>query len=99
VCFVQAGVIRALFPEVMETLRFASTPITLKVLNIFRNVMRNLGKRQASPVALQLAEKILPLFNHVSLLWEAESRGWVLDRRAIAFLCFSRLLRMRWVTF
>ncbi|XP_040512141.1 maestro heat-like repeat-containing protein family member 7 [Gallus gallus] len=61
-----AGVIRALFPEVMETLRFASTPITLKVLNIFRNVMRNLGKRQASPVALQLAEKILPLFNHVS---------------------------------
>ncbi|XP_040512144.1 uncharacterized protein LOC101748912 isoform X2 [Gallus gallus] len=61
-----AGVIRALFPEVMETLRFASTPITLKVLNIFRNVMRNLGKRQASPIALQLAEKILPLFNHVS---------------------------------
>eukprot|EP00076_Gallus_gallus_P016751 XP_015136234.1 uncharacterized protein MROH7L2 isoform X2 [Gallus gallus] len=61
-----AGVIRALLPEVMETLRFASTPITLKVLNIFRNVMRNLGKRQASPIALQLAEKILPLFNHVS---------------------------------
>ena len=99
VCFVQAGVIRALFPEVMETLRFASTPITLKVLNIFRNVMRNLGKRQASPIALQLAEKILPLFNHVSLLWEAESRGWVLDRMAITFLCFSSLLRMRWVTF
>ena len=51
VCFVQAGVIRALLPEVTETLRFASTPITLMVLNIFRNVMRNLGKRQTSPIA------------------------------------------------
>ena len=77
-CFVQAREIRTLLPGVMETLRFASTPITLMVLNIFRNAMYHLGKRHASPFALELAEKILPLFNHVSLLWEAELCGWVL---------------------
>ena len=72
----------------METQQFANTPITLKVLNIFRNVVRHLEKRHASPIALELAEKILPLFNHVSLPWEADLRGWVLDQRAF-FLCFS----------
>ncbi|XP_015705415.1 maestro heat-like repeat-containing protein family member 7 [Coturnix japonica] len=54
----------------METLQFANTPIsspiTVKVLNIFRNAMHHLGKRHASPFALELAEKILPLFNHAS---------------------------------
>ncbi|XP_031461332.1 maestro heat-like repeat-containing protein family member 7 [Phasianus colchicus] len=58
--------IRALLPDLMETQQFANTPITLKVLNIFRNVMRHLGRKHASPIALKLAEKILPLFNHVS---------------------------------
>ncbi|XP_010724269.2 maestro heat-like repeat-containing protein family member 7 [Meleagris gallopavo] len=50
----------------MEALRFANTSITLKVLKIFRNIMRHLGKRHASSIALKLAVKILPLFNHVS---------------------------------
>ncbi|XP_015705506.1 maestro heat-like repeat family member 5 [Coturnix japonica] len=58
--------IRALLPGVMENLLFANTAITVKVLNIFRNAMHHLGKRHASPFALELAEKILPLFNHAS---------------------------------
>ncbi|XP_019465792.1 uncharacterized protein LOC109363788 [Meleagris gallopavo] len=72
--------IRALLPDIMETQQFANTPVTLKVLNIFRNVMRHLGKRHASPIALELAEKILPLFNHLSLLREAELHRWCLTR-------------------
>ena len=88
-CFVQAREIRTLLPAVMEALRFANTSITLKVLKIFRNIMCHLGKRHASSIALKLAVKILPLFNHVSLLWEAELHEWVLDRRAFSFLCFS----------
>ena len=94
-CFVQAMEIRTLLPGVMETLRFASTPITVKVLNIFRNAMHSLGRRRASQFTLELAENILPLFNHVSLLWEAELCGWVLDRSAFSFLSFSGLSGMR----
>ena len=78
----------------MENLLFANTAITVKVLNIFRNAMHHLGKRHASPFALELAEKILPLFNHVSLLWEAELCGWVLDRSVFSFLSFSGLSGM-----
>ena len=83
----------------METLQFGNVHVTLNALNIFRNMMNHLGKMVLRPITLELADKLLHLFNHVSLLREAESRGWVLDRRAITFLCFSRLLRMRWVTF
>ncbi|XP_019466220.1 uncharacterized protein LOC104915311 isoform X1 [Meleagris gallopavo] len=58
--------IRVLLPEVMGTLRFANTPIALKVLNIFRNVMTHLGKYDATLIAVNLAEDLLPLFNHVA---------------------------------
>lgn len=52
----------------METTRCANAHIIMKALNIVRNVMRHLGKREASLISLELAEKLLPLFNHVSLL-------------------------------
>ncbi|XP_021237046.1 maestro heat-like repeat family member 5 isoform X2 [Numida meleagris] len=57
---------QALLPGVMKTLRFANTHIVLKALNICRNVMSHLRKREASLIALELAQKLLPLFNHVS---------------------------------
>ncbi|XP_021237043.1 maestro heat-like repeat family member 5 [Numida meleagris] len=56
----------ALLPDIMETLQFANMHIVLKVLNICRLLMSYLGKREASPIALKLAQKLLPLFNHVS---------------------------------
>ncbi|XP_021237182.1 uncharacterized protein LOC110390253 isoform X2 [Numida meleagris] len=58
--------IRALLPNVMNTMRSANAHITVKALNIFRNVMSHLGKREASAIALELAEELLPLFDHVS---------------------------------
>ena len=61
-----------MLPDVMKTLRYGNTPIALKVLTIFRNVMTHLGKSEATPIAVNLAEKLLPLFNHVSQLREAE---------------------------
>ncbi|XP_021237032.1 maestro heat-like repeat-containing protein family member 7 isoform X2 [Numida meleagris] len=58
--------IRTLLPDIMETLQFVSAHITLNVLNIFRNVVNHLGKMEARPIALELAENLLHLFNHVS---------------------------------
>ncbi|XP_040512069.1 uncharacterized protein LOC101750975 isoform X2 [Gallus gallus] len=58
--------IRDLLPDVMETLRFANTSIALKASKISRNVMTHVGKREARPIVVELAEKLLPLFSHVS---------------------------------
>ncbi|XP_040399793.1 maestro heat-like repeat-containing protein family member 7 isoform X2 [Cygnus olor] len=50
----------------METLQYDNTHITVKALTIFKNVISHLEKREASPIALALAERLLPLFNNVS---------------------------------
>ncbi|OXB51612.1 hypothetical protein ASZ78_003864, partial [Callipepla squamata] len=58
--------IRALLPTIMETTSTGNTDIILEALRIFKNVMRHLGMREASSSAVTVAEKMLPLFNHVS---------------------------------
>ncbi|XP_040512076.1 maestro heat-like repeat-containing protein family member 7 isoform X3 [Gallus gallus] len=58
--------IRDLLPDVMKTLRFANTSIALKASKISRNVMTHVGKREAHPIVVELAEKLLPLFSRVS---------------------------------
>nr|XP_047912267.1 uncharacterized protein LOC125181519 isoform X2 [Anser cygnoides] len=58
--------VRVLLPEVMETLQYDNTHITEKALTVFENVIGHLEKREASPIALALAERLLPLFNNVS---------------------------------
>nr|XP_047912277.1 maestro heat-like repeat-containing protein family member 7 isoform X6 [Anser cygnoides] len=59
-------VVQLLLPEVMETLQYDNTHITEKALTVFENVIGHLEKREASPIALALAERLLPLFNNVS---------------------------------
>ncbi|XP_040399776.1 uncharacterized protein LOC121063421 isoform X2 [Cygnus olor] len=58
--------VQVLLPEVMETLQYDNTHITVKALTIFKNVIGHLEKKEASPIALALAERLLPLFNNVS---------------------------------
>ncbi|OXB54105.1 hypothetical protein ASZ78_005377 [Callipepla squamata] len=67
--------IRALLPTIMETTSTGNAHVILEALRIFKNVMRHLGMREASSSAVALAEKMLPLFNHVSPLWEAKLRA------------------------
>ncbi|XP_068521592.1 maestro heat-like repeat-containing protein family member 7 [Anas acuta] len=50
----------------MNTLQYDNTHITMKALTIFKNVIRHLEKKEASPIALALAGRLLPLFNDVS---------------------------------
>ena len=91
VCFVQAREIRALLPDIMETLQFGNVHVTLNALNIFRNMMNHLGKMVLRPITLELADKLLHLFNHVSLLREAEHCRWVLGWNVFSSLCPSGL--------
>ena len=86
--FVQAIGIRDLLPDVMETLRFANTSIALKASKISRNVMTHVGKREARPIVVELAEKLLPLFNHVSQLLEAEFCGCMLSLLSLLLWTF-----------
>lgn len=92
-CFVQAIGIRDLLPDVMETLRFANTSIALKASKISRNVMTHVGKREARPIVVELAEKLLPLFSHVSQLLEAEfSSGRMLSLLSLLLWTFAGYL-------
>lgn len=90
-CFVQAREMRALLPDVIDALQFGNVHITRNALSIFRNVMNHLGKMALRPIALELADKLLHLFNHVSLQWETEISGWVLGWNALFSLCSSGL--------
>ncbi|OXB51018.1 UNVERIFIED_CONTAM: hypothetical protein H355_006524, partial [Colinus virginianus] len=56
--------IRILLPDILQALQFDNVEITLKALNIFRNVVNHVGKMEACPVALELADRLLHLFNH-----------------------------------
>ncbi|OXB72621.1 UNVERIFIED_CONTAM: hypothetical protein H355_016390 [Colinus virginianus] len=56
--------IQALLPDVTETLQFTNKHTVLMALNILKNMVTHLRKREASPFAPELSEKLLPLFNH-----------------------------------
>ncbi|KAI6057511.1 Maestro heat-like repeat family member 5 isoform X2 [Aix galericulata] len=63
---VQRGKLLVLLPDLMNTLQYDNTHITMKALPIFRNVIHHLEKKEASRIALALAGRLLPLFNDVS---------------------------------
>lgn len=61
-----------LLPDIMEAQQNANTGNKIKALLVFRNVLGHMKRKEASPTALQLAEKLLPLFDDVRLVWEPE---------------------------
>ncbi|KAK2529649.1 hypothetical protein Q9233_006816 [Columba guinea] len=62
-CFLQARKITVLLPDIMETMQDTNSDVKRKALLLFRNTMGHLDREEASPIALQLAEKLLPLFD------------------------------------
>ncbi|KAF1508550.1 hypothetical protein FQV19_0011100, partial [Eudyptula minor] len=62
----QARKMLVLLPDIMETQQDASTDNKMKALLVFRNVMGHMKRKEASPTALQLVEKLLPLFDDES---------------------------------
>ncbi|KAM6032501.1 maestro heat-like repeat family member 5, partial [Theristicus caerulescens] len=55
--------IQVLLPDVMEALQDAHKYIRMKALLVFQNVMSHMERKKASRTALQLSEKLLPLFD------------------------------------
>ncbi|KFP63113.1 Maestro heat-like repeat-containing protein family member 7, partial [Cariama cristata] len=49
-------------PDMMEILQDSNEDTKMKALVVFRNVMGHLKKKEASPIAVQLVDKLLPLF-------------------------------------
>ncbi|KAK4805353.1 hypothetical protein QYF61_003438 [Mycteria americana] len=66
VCFIQARKMAVLLPDIMETLQDANTDVKMKALVFLRNMMAHMKREEASLIALQLAEKLLPLFDDES---------------------------------
>ncbi|KAF1457741.1 hypothetical protein FQV08_0013810, partial [Pygoscelis antarcticus] len=62
----QARKMLVLLPDIMETQQNANTDNKMKALLVFRNVMGHMKRKEASPTALQLVEKLLPLFDEES---------------------------------
>ena len=73
-CFIQARKMQVLLEDLMATLQHASEDIQMQVLLVLRNVLGHVMGEEASPIALQLVEKLLPLFNDVRLLQDPEPR-------------------------
>ena len=84
VSFLQAREIQVLLPDILEALQDTNTHVVLKALLVLKNVMAHVERRKASGPALQLAEKLLPFFDHVSVLREPEpSAGPPVTRAAL----------------
>nr|XP_038028131.1 uncharacterized protein LOC113840554 [Anas platyrhynchos] len=60
----KAREIQVVLPDILEALQDTNTDVVLKALPVLRNVMAHVERREASGPALQLAEKLLPLFDH-----------------------------------
>jgi len=66
----------AFLPRIMEMLERDDPDVTMKVLELFRNVLGHLTRDEASPIAVLLVEVLPPLFEHVRLMGELEPRRW-----------------------
>lgn len=73
-----------MLPDLMKTLQSAPTDKKINVLLILRNVMGHL-KKKASSTALELAGKLLQLFDDVRLPWKPELRCWALCKNNCPF--------------
>lgn len=65
-----------LLPEIMATLQDASPDVKMKALLVIRNIMGHVKRKEASSMAVQHAEELLPLFIDVS---EAAAEAEPLD--------------------
>ncbi|XP_064357850.1 maestro heat-like repeat-containing protein family member 7 isoform X2 [Dromaius novaehollandiae] len=57
---------QGLLPDLMEVLQGANTDISMKALVVSGNVIRHMDRAAVGPIALQLAEKLMPLFDDES---------------------------------
>ncbi|KAK2524993.1 hypothetical protein Q9233_009040 [Columba guinea] len=54
---------KVMLPDLMWVLQYGNKAIKIKALVVFRNVMAQLEREEASPIAVRLAEFLLPFFD------------------------------------
>lgn len=64
--FLQARKMEVVLPEIMATLQAASADVKMKALFVIQNIMGHVKRKEASSIAVQHAEELLPLFVDVS---------------------------------
>jgi len=77
---IQARKMQILLPDLIEVLQKGEEHIKTKALVVIQNTMNGLKKTEASPLAVQLAEKLLPLFDEVRLMGQPEPCRWALGK-------------------
>lgn len=73
---------KVILPDLMRVLLFGYKAATTKALLVFRTVMAQLETREASHIAVQMAEFLLPLLDDVRLMWKPH--GWALGSCGMA---------------
>ncbi|KAK2521515.1 hypothetical protein Q9233_010759 [Columba guinea] len=61
--FIQARKMKVMLPDLMWVLQYGNKAIKIKALVVFRNVMAQLERKEATPMAVLLAEFLLPFFD------------------------------------
>ncbi|XP_010006126.1 PREDICTED: LOW QUALITY PROTEIN: uncharacterized protein LOC104397812, partial [Chaetura pelagica] len=80
---IEARKMQVLLPDLMELLQGGSKNIKMKALVLFLNVMPQLRREEASTIAVELVDKLLPLFD-----------DGVGEVRELAILLFTNLVRV-----
>jgi len=78
--YVQARKMQVFLTDLMKLLQKGDERIKTKALFDFQNIMVHLKKTEASPVAVQLAEKLVPVFDEVRLMGQTELHRWTLGK-------------------
>ena len=78
--YIQARKTKVFLTDLMKVLQNGDEDIRKQALVVTQNVMGHLKKTEASSVAVQLAEKLLPLFDKVRLMGQPEPRRWALGK-------------------
>ncbi|KAK2521516.1 hypothetical protein Q9233_010760 [Columba guinea] len=61
--FIQARKMKVMLPDLMWVLQYGNKAIKIKALVVFRNVMAQLERKEATPMAVLLAEFLPPFFD------------------------------------
>ena len=66
---------KGLLPELLKFLWHRSGDVSVMVMDIVRNVLGHLKKREASTMVVKVVPKLRQLFDAVRLMWEPEPRS------------------------
>ncbi|KAK2511239.1 hypothetical protein Q9233_017112 [Columba guinea] len=74
----RARKMKVMLPDLMWALQYDNKAIKVKALVVFRNVMAQLKRKEASPIAVLLEKFLLPFFDDIRLIYNPDPHRWEL---------------------